>query len=156
MATGDTQYEGMTLETLRTMSAAAEPGLWWVNDFKVEGGRGLYTAYGLANPMGKSICDTSNGDLQVEHEDDGVRRDIPGKDNMEFAAACVNYVRALLAEMTDEIIIPVPLIEELVGALKAANEWLYHRFDGMPVAGADDLRIRVNNVLTKYAAEFAR
>lgn len=100
MASGDTEYEGMTLETLRKMSAAAEPGLWWVDDFKCEDGRGPYQAYALANPMGKHICDTINGDLQVLHEDDDRRVDIPGKDNMEFAAACVNYVRARLAKPT--------------------------------------------------------
>ncbi len=92
----DTQYEGMTLETLRTMSARAEPGLWWVDDFMVEDGYGKHKAYALANPTGKHICDTMNGDLQVIEQDDGPRFDGAGSDNMEFAAACVNYVRSLL------------------------------------------------------------
>lgn len=86
-----------TLDDLRRLNADAEPGSWWVDSFKIEGGRGPYYAYALANPMGKHIADTSNSDLQVEHEEDGIRRDIPGKDNLEFAAACVNYVRGLLA-----------------------------------------------------------
>lgn len=85
-----------TLDDLRRLNADAEPGAWWVDCFKIEGGRGPYYAYALANPMGKHIADTCNGDLQVEHEDDGVRRDLSGKDNLEFAAACVNYVRGLL------------------------------------------------------------
>jgi len=37
-----TQLDEQALEALRKMGADAEPGLWWVDDFKVDGGRGLY------------------------------------------------------------------------------------------------------------------
>jgi len=82
-----------TVDDLRRLNAQAEPGAWWVDDFKVDDGFGQHYAYALANPMGKHIADTINGDLILIEQDDGPRRDMAGSRNLEFAAACVNYVR---------------------------------------------------------------
>ena len=81
------------MDDLRRLNMHAEPGAWWVDDFKVEDGFGQHYAYALANPMGKHIADTINGDLILIEQDDGPRRDMAGSHNLEFAAACVNYVR---------------------------------------------------------------
>lgn len=88
----------LEIEALRQSSADAEPGEWWADQWPAEDGHGKYYCYALHNPMGKVIADTGNGDLQVIHQDDGPRFDQPGRLNLEFAAACVNLVRAALAK----------------------------------------------------------
>lgn len=111
----------MNLAKLKQLEAKATKAPWEADDFDCEDGDGRYRAFHILDAKGRAILDTSNGELQVIHDDRGEGPDGPEGSRWDETG---RQDTAFIAEMRNAAPELIGLIEELKEALGDAYRFI--------------------------------